>query len=641
MTMETISSWQSGDAIDYVQPDIPEFEKPPLAGEYYDAMVPDTLDLAERARLAIHAMTENPNPAADYECYWYVSWVPTPRMSQDWDGLTITPKFREAVAPDRLICGSRQNLQVDHRWMEVTLHQQGADGLIYLPSSLVFRVMEINNAGDVKTDNKHQLSPYYNGQTLRNMSLYAALDGGEFWVERIRRLVDGLTSVTVDKGDYAFSWPGPTYAEKDRSADVLPIFHSSTMEDSGTSFGLLRAYRQTGYEPALALALACKLNTYLRATIFTADGAFTTPGKDTRRARMHGHMRSLLAMAEAALLTGDAETLEFVKASFAWGSAKADTISGWFPDLVDCPKWTAPPFPGEVSDRVHPAYLRSDLRGCETLGTASSIGLATMLSHAGVADHWDDVDRWVRNIMAESRLLETDWIAHVPGVPASTLDQPSEQGKVALNAGETDDRVAARNLGSWPTACVPNDWSHEDTELGFCFVHGDTAWMGRALYWVWNRILTWDNGRLTANLLLNRASPWADLHSYIPYQGRVEFKIKQAVDLAVRIPEWTAPADIRVRVGDTERSVTWSGRYAEVGRVAPDDTVNVTFPIAQTHDTVVIEKKKYALTRKGNDVIAIYPRGKYYPFYERRHYRDHEPRWRQVRRFVSAHQLDW
>jgi len=32
-------------------------------------MVPDTLDLAERAHLAIHGMTEPTDPQADYEVY--------------------------------------------------------------------------------------------------------------------------------------------------------------------------------------------------------------------------------------------------------------------------------------------------------------------------------------------------------------------------------------------------------------------------------------------------------------------------------------------------------------------------------------------------------------------------------------------
>ena len=48
-----------------LQPEIPAFEVPPFEGERYGTMAPDTLDLAERAQWAMHAMTENPEPAAD------------------------------------------------------------------------------------------------------------------------------------------------------------------------------------------------------------------------------------------------------------------------------------------------------------------------------------------------------------------------------------------------------------------------------------------------------------------------------------------------------------------------------------------------------------------------------------------------
>ena len=65
------------------------------------------------------------------------------------------------------------------------------------------------------------------------------------------------------------------------------------------------------------------------------------------------------------------------------------------------------------------------------------------------------------------------------------------------------------------------------------------------------------------------------------------------------------------------------------------------FPIAECKDVIYIEKRKYTIVRRGNDVVEIYPRGRYYPFYQRQHYRSGEPRWRKVQRFVSEDQIDW
>ena len=41
--------WKPGAAIEYISPEIPQFEVTEYKGERYETMVPDTLDLAERA----------------------------------------------------------------------------------------------------------------------------------------------------------------------------------------------------------------------------------------------------------------------------------------------------------------------------------------------------------------------------------------------------------------------------------------------------------------------------------------------------------------------------------------------------------------------------------------------------------------
>lgn len=46
-----------GEGIAYVRGDITEFEMPTYDGEWYEATVPDTLDLQERAALGISGLT--------------------------------------------------------------------------------------------------------------------------------------------------------------------------------------------------------------------------------------------------------------------------------------------------------------------------------------------------------------------------------------------------------------------------------------------------------------------------------------------------------------------------------------------------------------------------------------------------------
>ena len=238
-------------------------------------------------------------------------------------------------------------------------------------------------------------------------------------------------------------------------------------------------------------------------------------------------------------------------------------------------------------------------------------------------------------MFAEGQLTRYDWIARVPGAgypdgqaPISVVDQ----------SYQTAERVAERNLGAfagWPKA---NDW-YAGANAGI--MHCCTGNGARAIYYIWENILHHEHGRLRVNLLLNRASPWVDVDSHIPYTGRVDLKVKEPVLLSIRIPEWVRPGEVRVQVDGADRDVSWDGRYAEVGEVKPGDIAVMTFPIAERTDTVWIEKERYTLVRKGTDVVAIDQPGRYCPLYQREHFREAETRWRKTKRFVSSDRIHW
>jgi hypothetical protein len=66
MSTQAPGHWKPGDPIGYIRPEIPAFELLPYQGERYKTMAPDTLELQDRARLAIYTMTEITDPLADY-----------------------------------------------------------------------------------------------------------------------------------------------------------------------------------------------------------------------------------------------------------------------------------------------------------------------------------------------------------------------------------------------------------------------------------------------------------------------------------------------------------------------------------------------------------------------------------------------
>ena len=99
------------------------------------------------------------------------------------------------------------------------------------------------------------------------------------------------------------------------------------------------------------------------------------------------------------------------------------------------------------------------------------------------------------------------------------------------------------------------------------------------------------------------------------------------------------PSQTSVQVDDADRKADWDGRYAVVGEVKPGDLATITIPIAERTDTVWIEKERFSLVRKGNDVVP--PHGRICPLQQRKHYRVNSTRWRETDRFVSNKEVYW
>ena len=80
--------------IGYLTPDAPAVDLPAYRGERYDALVPDTLDIAERARLATNALHRATDPAADCEPYGIVVFRSEPawRTAARWSRPSFTPR---------------------------------------------------------------------------------------------------------------------------------------------------------------------------------------------------------------------------------------------------------------------------------------------------------------------------------------------------------------------------------------------------------------------------------------------------------------------------------------------------------------------------------------------------------------------
>ena len=102
--------------IKYIREDIPSFEVPSYKGDRYEALVPDRLDIAERAKLAVNGLTAPHDPEADYEQYFHIDFFHNPPIMMHNFHDACVAKNAEALPLMRVISGNDLNSEVEQRW---------------------------------------------------------------------------------------------------------------------------------------------------------------------------------------------------------------------------------------------------------------------------------------------------------------------------------------------------------------------------------------------------------------------------------------------------------------------------------------------------------------------------------------------
>jgi hypothetical protein len=449
------------------------------------------------------------------------------------------------------------------------------------------------------------------GQTSGNMlqvlnALYQR-DRNPRWLQITDRMIARLDELLIKQDDYGF-FPGTMFGVNAKMPPEGRVNQALPFNDLIID-GAIRHYQATGNKTALELAT--RLANYEFSHFdFDANGKWLrTPF------HMYEHAMTLYAMSVYGTAANDARILNWAVRGFEEGKTYGNVTTGFFPE------------------QVLPDYPTS-----ESAAVAAMLATAVQLSAAGVADYWDDVDRWTRNPAAATQLIDLDWLAKLPEVPA----QPS----LAI----TTDRAAERVVGGWPGWSAPNDWTGSlmtKNPRGYPLTSGMmpacVGEMSRAFYLVWDRMLEKRGDGLTVHCLMNRASEDVDVYSHIPYQGKVEIKARRNLGkLRLRIPEWVRGVDpMECRINGKVVKFEIERRYVVLPKVKAQDLVAFTFPITTRTVKEKIGEGEYTMEIKGNTVVAIDPPGNYYPLYQRSHFCENETRFREIQRFVPQTSIKW
>ena len=94
---------------------------PAYQGERYQAEVPDTLDLADRAALALNGIGGTTDPDGDYQVYCEICCTTNPPFLLHGGSDVGTPKYALSLPLMRVACGSDRYLDIGRRHTQVRL----------------------------------------------------------------------------------------------------------------------------------------------------------------------------------------------------------------------------------------------------------------------------------------------------------------------------------------------------------------------------------------------------------------------------------------------------------------------------------------------------------------------------------------
>ena len=171
--------------------------------------MPDTLDLADRASLAINAMIGQIEPKFNYECWWSLRLMPPsvrPHSNQWFDQ---NPRNLWALTLLRIITGSEFGLDLEEK-MKESMFSRISDGIYFnAPFDTPGAWWRSGGSGRKKFNWPTKEKEDFSNVPGMGVLLYALVarylrDGDQAMRERGQQVADALSRLAIQKEDYAY-----------------------------------------------------------------------------------------------------------------------------------------------------------------------------------------------------------------------------------------------------------------------------------------------------------------------------------------------------------------------------------------------------------------------------------------------------
>ncbi|MDD9918321.1 MAG: glycoside hydrolase family 127 protein [Rhodospirillaceae bacterium] len=531
------------------------------------ALLPDTIFLPDRARLAINCLTGCLNPTKDQLpfCLTDLTGSPPRMMHTQFDFSDHAARVVDALLLAQALCGSEEGVAQLDALERMFFTGFGDDGLHYTP----------DNPWSFHHANMHYQRSVLNGL----LSLCLARRSARAR-DQLVSLTKALNEISIKREDFAYfpsverfpdGWPRGDWG-------ILSFGVDPANTNGRLLFGLTRAWELTGEDAAREIAEAYARHVMHHSSAYDPDGGFAT-GLEFREGHFHSRAVTMLGVIRYAYGTGDTEAL-------AWGQKVFDkactygTRFGWFPERL-------------VESRAH---------GCETCAIVDMMEAAIWLAKSGQPQYWGVAERFLRNHLLESQLTSIDGLEDSAGTGRD-------------DEWESTVRVARRSIGGFAGWSQPNDLfskvMHEWDLYTCCSAQGV-----RGLFNAWtNAVVATDDG-ISVNLLINHLSKHAVIRSWLPQEGRIEIVPTVAGDVRVRIPDGTDTMVVTVD-GAPVTAVREPSEFLCVAGAPAGATIQCQFAVPEWTSRETILDTEYTADWRGDTVMTVSPGGTRLPLYQR------------------------
>ena len=615
---------------------------PAYQGERYQAEAPDTLDLADRAALGLNGIGGSIDPDGDYQMWGEICCATAPpyMMHGGADG-PLTPKYAVSLPLMRVACGSDRYLDIEQGMFDTLVDWiSEVDGLLYTVYS-PRRPWHVNWKDHLHTHpgygakTEDACLPVSCGIMMLAMLMRQQM-GDPAWESLLKAMARGLESIAIDRGDYAyypdggfgmaFVYPRSGWmttdepASEHEGAEGVLMYHGHQMR----AMSLWAA--RTGDEQAFEFA--GKLARFIMKPKFWGGVSDPTPSSGKQRGHVdfptHHRATSLRGLLEYGLVVGDPYICDFVRTSYEHMRSFGIPETGFIPTS------------GPRGHRMEACFI------------GDYAALALKLSLGGYGDYWEDVDRLVRNHMVESQLADRGLLERIVASSPERKPGSDNRGRRFENMPGIEypgEDVLDRALGTFIGGPFHGVASIDTVTGGGCCTGNGTS----GIYYAWESITRRDGDNAQVNLFLNRAAPWLDVDSHLPYEGRVVITNKTARRISVRIPPWVDRSRLESRVNGEGRRPGWVAGYAVFDGLMPGNEIELSFPLAtQTLSRTAYsgnpDETVYTIRTRANTVLDISPRDespRSYPFYQRDHLKRDRAPMKAVTRFVAPIIPEW